>query len=259
MLATHSIGMMRRAQDIEAENPGSVVFLDFDLDFDEPQVIEPTVPDRAFWNRVYAVALNDLAELVAPERVVICEGTPKGTESVRNHSHDARCYDRIFETEFPETKFVSIGNDKAVIGDKRGLAKILGLLIEKLEVVRLVDRDDRHPEEDDDLNKGVRVLSRRNLECYLFDDEVLQALAKSVNKEDKAEDILAAKKSIMEEKPPSDNLKLASGKLYNECKRILSLTQCGNDAKAFMRYTLAPLVTPEMKVYKELRRDIFGI
>ena len=49
MLATHSIGIMRRAQDIEAENPGSVVFLDFeDRDFDQPQVIEPTKPDRKF-------------------------------------------------------------------------------------------------------------------------------------------------------------------------------------------------------------------
>ena len=260
MLATHSIGMMRRAQDIETKNPGSVVFLDFDLDFDQKQVIEPTVPDRAFWNRVYNVALDDLAELVAPKRVVICEGTPKGTESARNHSHDARCYDRIFEAKFPETKFVSMGNAGEVIEDKRGLAETLSLLIEKLEVIRLVDRDDRSPEQVADLkDKGVRVLLRRNLECYLFADEVLQALAKSVGKEDKAEAILAAKKSIMKEKNLSDNLKPASGKLYIECKRILSLTQCGDDAKAFMRDTLAPLVTPEMDVYKELRRDIFGI
>lgn len=265
MLATHSIGMMRRARDIEAKNPGSVTFLDFGgRDFDRRQVIEPTVPDRAFWNRVYDVALEDLAKLVAPERVVICEGTPKGTESVRNHSHDARCYDRIFETEFPETKFVSMGNDGDVIEDKRGLAKTLGLLIKELKIIRLVDRDARSPEEVADLkNKGVRVLSRRNLECYLFDDEVLQALAKSVGKEDKANGILAVKatimeKNTMEKKVPSDDLKSASGELYNECKRILSLTQCGNNTETFMRDTLASLVTPEMKVYEELRRDIFG-
>ncbi len=259
MLATHSIGMMRRAQDIETKNPGSVVFLDFeDRDFDQKQVIEPTTPDRAFWKKVHAVALGDLAKLVPPERVVICEGTPKGTESVHNYSHDARCYDRIFEAKFPETKFVSMGNSDQVIEDKRGLAKTLSLLIEKLEVIRLVDRDARSPEEVADLkNKGVRVLSRRNLECYLFDDEVLQALAKSEGKEDKAEAILAAKDAIMKEITPPDNLKLASGKLYNECKEILGLTDPGNDTKAFMRDTLAPLVTPEMDVYKELRQDIF--
>jgi len=39
MLATHSIDMMRRACDIEAEQPGTVVFLDFgDRDLDQPQL-----------------------------------------------------------------------------------------------------------------------------------------------------------------------------------------------------------------------------
>ena len=50
LLATHSIGMMRRARDIEAKNPGSVVFLDFgNCDFDQPQTIEPVKnPNRTF-------------------------------------------------------------------------------------------------------------------------------------------------------------------------------------------------------------------
>ena len=62
MLATHSIGMMRRARDIEAAQPGTVVFLDFDgLDFDDAQVISPAVRDVAFWNKAYDVALADLA------------------------------------------------------------------------------------------------------------------------------------------------------------------------------------------------------
>ena len=63
MLATHSIGMMRCARDIEAANPGSVVFLDFEgLDFDVPQKIMPTAPDRTFWKSAYDIALDDLAE-----------------------------------------------------------------------------------------------------------------------------------------------------------------------------------------------------
>ena len=62
----------------------------------------------------------------------------------------------------------------------------LRLLIGDLEVVRLIDRDDRSSDEiSDHAGKGVRVLSRRNLESYIFDDEVLQALAKSVDGEDK--------------------------------------------------------------------------
>ena len=166
MLATHSIGMMRRARDIEAEHSGSVVFLDFgDRDFDQPQVIDPVKPDRAFWKKVHKVALDDLAALVAPRRVVICEGHPKTDRPVRNHSHDAQCYERIFEAEFPETRFVSMGNDREISGDKRGLAQALLSLVDGLEVVRLIDRDDRSGQEVTDAqNAASRVLSRRNLE-----------------------------------------------------------------------------------------------
>ena len=59
MLGTHSIGMMRRARDIEAEQPGTVVLLDFgDRDFDQPQIIEPTKPDRQFWRKAHQVGLT---------------------------------------------------------------------------------------------------------------------------------------------------------------------------------------------------------
>ena len=262
MLATHSIGMMRRARDIEAEHPGSVVFLDFgDRDFDKPQIIEPTVPDRAFWNRAYDVALDDLAALVAPERVVICEGEPKNRNSGTNYSHDARCYERIFGTEFPETQFVPGGNASEVADDKRGIAYALGLLTRGIEIVKLIDRDDHSDQQVADLSKNkIRVLSRRNLESYLFGDEVLETLAASVCKEDKAEELLSKKQSILANRPddPSDDLKPASGEIYIACKNILNLTQCGNDAKTFMRDTLAPLIKPEMSVYEELKRDIFG-
>ncbi len=261
MLATHSIGMMRRARDIETESSGSVVFLDFgDLDFDQPQVIEPKIPNRAFWNKAYDIALDDLATLVAPDQVVICEGEPKNKNSANNYAHDARCYQRIFETEFPETQFVPGGNAEEVAEDKRGVAYALGLLVQGVKVVRLIDRDNRSYEEiSDDKANGVRILSWRNLESYLFDDEVLKALAVSVHKEDKTEKLLAEKRKIRAMTAGSeDNLKLVSGPIYVACKNVLSLTKCGNETKTFMRDTLAPLIKPEMAVYQELKRDIFG-
>ena len=261
MLATHSIGMMRRARDIEAATPGSVAFLDFgERDFDQPQVIEPTIPDRAFWQRAYEVALDDLAALVAPERVVICEGEPVNRNAGQNYSHDARCYDRVFEAEFPETQFIPGGNASYVAVDRRGIAYALGVLAQDINVVRLVDRDSSSPDEVADLMRdGVRVLSRRNLESYLFDDEVLQALALSVGRIDKVSDLLAEKQSILSNRTgdAADDLKPASGDIYNACKFILELTNPGNNAKTFMRDTLAPLIRPGMVVYDELKRDIF--
>ncbi len=262
MLATHSIGMMRRAQEIDRENPGSVVFLDFgDHDFDKSQVIEPTIPNRKFWKNAYDVALDDLAALVAPSRVVICEGQPQTQNPVNNHSHDARCYERIFESEFPETRFVSMGNDREVSGDRHGLMQALHSLVDGMRVLRLIDRDDRTPTTITELRKeGVRVLSKRNLETYLFDDEVLRMLTESVGQGHKAEELIEKKRVIQAAitNGASDDLKPASGQIYNTCKRVLALTQCGNNTKEFIRDTLAPLINPGMTVYDELKRDIFG-
>ena len=261
MLATHSIGMMRRARDIEAENPGSVVFLDFGgREFDEPVMIEPTVPDRAFWNTTYEVALDDLAALVAPERVVICEGEPMNKNSGKGYAHDARCYERMFETAFPQTQFVPGGNASEVAGDKRGIAYALGVLTQGSQVVKLIDRDSLSPNEIAELKKDdVRVLSRRNLESYLFADEILRGLALSVGKPGKVDEVLAEKKRILDERPGDapDDLKPASGEIYLGCKNILRLSNPGNNTKTFMRDTLAPLIKPGMVVYAELHRDIF--
>lgn len=261
ILATHSIGMMRRARDIETDTSGSVVFLDFgNRDFDKPQIMEPTKPSRTFWKNAYDVALDDIANLVAPKRVIICEGEPLADQEIRNYSHDAKCYDVIFETEFPETMFVSMGSDQQIIGDKRGLAEALCLLIDGLTVVRLIDRDDRTDNTITGLKmQGIQVLSRRNLESYLFDDEVLRALALSADKEDKADGLIIKKQAILaaETKHPVDDLKRVSGKIYNACKGELDLLQYGNDAKEFMRDTLAPLIKPGMAVYDELKCDIF--
>ena len=253
---------MRRARDIEAENPGTVVFLDFGgRDFDTPQIIHPVKPNRTFWHSAYKVALGDLAALVAPSRVVICEGEPLTNQPVGNHSHDAKCYERIFEDEFPETRFVSMGSDQQIVGDKRGLAEALRLLVGGLKVVRLIDRDDLTEGGAAELKaRGIRVLSKRNLESYLFDDEVLRALAASVGGEDKIDELLAEKQRILTDRTgaPQDDLKPASGEIYVVCKKILGLTRPGKNVKEFAREMLAPLIKPGMAVYEELKGDIFG-
>ena len=153
-----------------------------------------------------------------------------------------------------------MGNDQQIVGDKRGLAEALRLLIGELEVVRLIDRDDQSPEEVVDTNQqGVRVLSRRNLESYLFDDEVLRALAESVGHGDKTEELIEKKEKIRAAitNGASNDLKPASGKICVATKKILNLTLHGKTKEAFMRDTLAPLIKPGMSVYDELKQDIF--
>ena len=108
---------------------------------------------------------------------------------------------------------------------------------------------------------ACRVLSRRNLESYLFSDEVLAALAVSVGLEEKVPDLLAEKQRIADARTDngqSDDLKPLARNIRDACKRILNVTQGGNDTRAFMRDTIAPLIKPGMSVYAELKRDIFG-
>lgn len=263
-LATHSIGMMRKARDLYAANPDNVVFLDLDgKDFDGTEVLRPITPSRVFWQRVLNVALDDLAELIAPERVVICEGAPLGGAG-KNVAHDAQCYDKVFGHDLPETRFLSAGNADAVETDRLALIEAIEALVGGTQIIRLVDRDDRSPDEIAELaRQGVRVLSRRHLESYLFDDEVLTALCQSVDKLEETANVLAEKqeaieRSVRDRGNPQDDIKSASGEIYVAAKRRLQLTGVGNDTKAFMRSTLAPLLEPNMNIYQELRRDIFG-
>src|SRR5262249_11571824 len=115
-ISAHSIGMMRKARDLSLQYPDKVIFLDFDnRDFDIEQTIIPVKPNRAFWESVLEVALDDLAELVAPKRIVICEGVPRGTTHGINVAHDAQCLNIIFSGEFPDTKFLAGGNSHEVI------------------------------------------------------------------------------------------------------------------------------------------------
>jgi len=265
-LATHSIGMMRHARDLSIAQPGQVCFLDFgDKNFDEPTLVAPATPNRMFWQRALGVALDDLAHLVSPNQLVICEGGLKADGAKKNINFDSDCYNRIFENEFPETKFCSNGSASQVESDRTGLIEVLQSIVSGVKVIRLVDRDD-HSFEDvaDRVAKGVRVLSRRNLECYLFDNEVLIKLCTIVGKPEQAAGLLSDKQILQHQATTlrakaEDDVKAISGELYVTTRKRLGILGGGNDAKSFMRATLAPLVTQETSIYKILRKDIFGI
>ena len=53
-----------------------------------------------------------------------------------------------------------------------------------------------------------------------------------------------------------DDLKSAAGEIYTELKKLLGLQRCGNSTDAFMRDTLAPLVSPPMATYQALKAAI---
>ena len=263
-VATHSIGMMRRARELATRSPDSVIFLDFGShDFDQAVTITPSRPTRVFWENILNVALDDLATLVAPREIVVCEGNPAGTVPGKNAEHDAAIYNRIFGEEFPDINFLAGGNAKDVTTDRMGFVAALPKVVTGISIRRLIDRDDHAPSDVARMaEEGIVVLSRRHLEAYVYDDEVLVALCRGSGRLEEAAALLNEKQQAISSSVargnPLDDVKSAAGEIYNKAKRRLALTACGNDQMAFARSTLAPLITTDMCIYAELRRDIFG-
>ena len=116
-----------------------------------------------------------------------------------------------------------------------------------------------NPEEDNLRFKiGVEEIIKTTIKDDHQKDELLnwwnQALEMKITKAQ-----LIEEKAIQKSKErgnPEDDVKSASGEIYNEIKNLLSLTQCGNNTEAFMRDTLAPLITTEMYLYKQLKEEI---
>jgi predicted ATPase len=263
-VATHSIGMMRKARELGDRLPGAVAFLDFgEHDFDHRTVLVPSKPTRAFWENVLNVALDDLATLVTPREVVICEGNPAGALPGKNAEHDATIYNTIFSEEMPDVKFLAGGNAKEVVADRLGFVAALPKIATGIKVRRLIDRDDHAPA---DIRKmasaGITTLGRRQLEAYTYDNEVLTALCQSVGRNTESPNLIADKTAAINasiaRKNPPDDVKSAAGEIYNKAKQRLGLVGAGNDQMGFARNTLAPLIKPGMAIYAELKRDIFG-
>ena len=263
-LATHSIGMMRRARELYYERPGEVVFLDFGgVDFDEEVTIQPNKPSRAFWESVLNVALDDLAELVTPKEVIVCEGNPLGPSGGKNAEHDARIFNEVFADEYPDTKFIAGGSSNDVAADRIAFVKTLPRISSGLNVRRLIDRDDHGPAEIGEFAKqNISVLSRRHIEAYAYADDILIALCHSLGRPEVVQELIEDKiKAITETKSqgyPDDDVKAAAGLIFNSIKRLLGVTGKGNDQRAFARNTLANLITPDTDTYRQLKKDIFG-
>lgn len=192
--------------------------------------------------------------------IVLCEGKHDGTS---NPAFDEKCYSKIFTSEFPNAIFCSFGSCKDIEAPNTTFIHIINKVSPYHTIIKLIDRDDRSYEEIENLQRrDITVLSLRELESYLLDDEIIEKLClvcDQAEKSCKIKEIMAEsiRKSIVRGNPP-DDYKSAAGLFFTEAKRALMLTRCGNDHIAFLRDTMAPLVTPETNVYKLLRQDIFG-
>ena len=260
-ISTHSIGMLKQAELIEQANSGTVVFLDFaNRDFDLTEVMKPALINKAIWDRFFDLAFADFSQLIAPNRVVFCEGTSQGR---KYKDFDAQIYGKIFEQKYHETKFLSIGSSSELEIIENQSVRIVANILKSSSIIKFIDSDDKSPQEVQELlTKGIKTSNRRHIESYLFDNELIIKLCNSNGKPELVQDCLDAKKQAIHESisrgHPADDIKSASGNIFTEIKRILGLTQCGNNKCAFIRDTMTPLVTEDTTVYQELENEIFN-
>ena len=108
--------------------------------------------------------------------------------------------------------------------------QIISQALKHSKIIKLVDRDDKSDEEIKECNeKGVTVLGRRHIECFIYDDEIISKLCRAVGKEEKIEECLEAKHKAIQDSidrgNPVDDIKSAGGSIYVAIKRILALSQ----------------------------------
>ena len=259
-ITTHSLGVLRACQEIKMENPESVAVINFDgIDLDQQIELSPDSLNQVTWDKLLSIALDDFSPEIVPKTIILCEGSPDGKGSRKNF--DAEIYSKIFDEHALNIQFISAGSSSDVDKTAQANKSIIQAIAPKTRLITLIDLDDQSEEE---IKKreadGDLVLAKRNLESYLFADDILKALAQREEKSDRIDEILAEKQKLLNASiakgNPHDNFKPNAGELYVALKRILNLTQCGNNANTFMRDTLAPLITPKTDTYKELKKII---
>ena len=253
-IATHSIGFVRKAYEMMLQN-GDVTLLDFsERNFDQKVQIRPRTPDRSFWRMTYRVALDDLADLIAPAQIVICEGSKTNA----NRGFDASCYNCIFAKSDPDTLFVSHGGS-AEVERSEDLIAVLRAVAEGASVWRVVDRDEMtDAARDARVKEGVRVLRRRELENYLYAPEVLSTFLTTNNSEDLIPNVLAKCEELLSEGSSEyGDMKKVTRELFDHIRKATQISNLGNSRAEFAIQHLAPALRDTPAIRKELQEDVF--
>lgn len=183
-ITTHSIGFLRALQDDVKDKCQVIQFTDDMALASNARTLTPITPSTKAWRSIFGVALDDLAHLVSPRRIVYCEGRDAPGANAAERGLDAQVYNEIFGHRYPDTLFVSSGGNTELDQRASIAIAVLSKALPAVEILVLKDRDVSSGAvttlEDRDrylrLNLEFhRMLRRREIENYLFDKEVLKA------------------------------------------------------------------------------------
>jgi predicted ATPase len=258
-VSTHSLGVLRGAQELIASNPESVALISFDgVNHDIACELMPCNLNRVTWEKMLSITLDDLSHRIAPKTVIVCEGSALGN---RRKDFDAEIFNKILGSQFPEVLFISGGASSQVQSVGVSVRDIFAGVSPKSNVMTLVDRDDKSAIEVTAFeSKGGLVLPLRNIESYLLADDVLDAFLTQQNQQANLSQVRQIKQNCLtasvQRGNRNDDLKSAAGEIFVELRKLLNFTRCGDNSDAFMRDTLAPLIRPPLKTYDDLKAAI---
>lgn len=255
-IATHSIGFIRAMQDELKEVSQIIEFKKENKWASQKYILQPSNLSRNDWKNIFSVSLDDFSKLICPKTIIYCEGKDKPKVDGTELGLDAIVYNEIFSKAYPEVLFVSSGGNTELDQRSEIAFSILSKVISDLEILVLKDRDmasgritnlkDREIYLKNN-SKNHRVLKRFELENYLYDIEVLKAYCLDNGLEFNTDKYNKIVKDI-----ENDNLKDQTGAIKSCCNIVGSL-----NPEVFKR-NLAPYVTSDTKVYKELEEVIFN-
>lgn len=256
-IATHSIGFLRAFQ-AELSGKCQVIHFEDNMRFaSETITLTPVANNRTTWKSIFVTALDDLTGLIAPNRIIYCEGRDEPRRDGSERGLDAQVLNNIFNAEYPDTVFVSSGGNTELDQRSSIALAILGKVFPDMEIWVFKDRDmasgklvsesDRM-EYLDNQDERFRVMKRWEIENYLFDKEVLRKYCIENQKtfdEIKYDDNFTSQ----------DLIDLDVKSKFSLIKSICSIPTHINPEN--FKINLSKLITSDMNVYQELKSCIF--
>lgn len=184
-------------------------------------------------------------------------------EEPHDMGFDAKCYNAIFGKHYPDSMFVSMGSSSEVEKAGKWARQLILALTSGVSLRTLLDRDDMNQREIEEARgKGISVLRRREIESYLFDEEIIRKLCRVTGNHEKEVEAWEIVQNCLRQVRAgsgvaADEVKAARGNIFARFKKLLSLHDAGKKSETFMIDSLAPLVTPDTKVYKEMEQSIW--
>lgn len=254
-ITTHSIGFLRAIQEEMAGKCQVIQFRPEDEMASKPCTLTPLRTSHTNWRDIFAIALDDLAQLVSPRRIIYCEGRDSPGRNGAERGLDAQVFNIIFSDSYPDTMFISSGGNTELDQRSAIAIAILGKVFPTLDIWILKDRDmasGRDTNEQDRIvylqNNALnhRVLRRWEIENYLFEKEVLQAYCADTNQQfdEAAYDALVV--DIVNQNLKDDTAKI---------KSLCGIKGSVNPER--FKLALSKYVLPSGDAYQDLVQSIF--